>query len=219
MVGNYSVQDPMMAQSYPILAVEGGPDPSRPSFTAKSTAYLSGNRINRSTTLADWSLVYNANDLLEAARDGGLPYGAGRRPRQAVATRHDFPPITYVASVDALTDDLARSAGAFPRDPMDRRLMSFPLTRKFSPAPISENPAGDTLALAFKSPPTAQTDSDGDGMPDLWERASGLNPSDARDGNATGLSQSKMGIAGYTNLEVYLHQLHVRRVTDPTATR
>lgn len=46
----------------------------------------------------------------------------------------------------------------------------------------------------------APKDSDGDGMPDEWEKAHGLNP-DAADGSAYNLSSQ------YTNLEVYLNDL------------
>lgn len=45
-------------------------------------------------------------------------------------------------------------------------------------------------------------DSDGDGIPDVWETAHGLQPHNASDGNATTLSRE-----GYTNLEVYLNSL------------
>lgn len=61
-----------------------------------------------------------------------------------------------------------------------------------------------------KWPPLAQTeaksDTDGDGMPDEWETANGLNSNDKNDGNAIGES-------GYTNLEVYLNAI----VADITA--
>lgn len=50
------------------------------------------------------------------------------------------------------------------------------------------------------------TDTDGDGIPDSWETANGLNPNDASDGNITGDS-------GYTMLEEYLNSL----VADITA--
>lgn len=44
-----------------------------------------------------------------------------------------------------------------------------------------------------------QPDSDGDGMPDAWETAHGLNPADASDAAAYSLNKS------YTNIEVYLN--------------
>lgn len=45
-----------------------------------------------------------------------------------------------------------------------------------------------------------QKDSDGDGMPNQWERSRGLNPKDPSDGIQTNSD-------GYTNLEVYLNSL------------
>ena len=52
---------------------------------------------------------------------------------------------------------------------------------------------GDTVAV----------DTDGDGMPDAWETAHGLNPADATDGNLCTLSALN---AGYTNLEYFLNE-------------
>lgn len=46
----------------------------------------------------------------------------------------------------------------------------------------------------------APADTDGDGMPDAWEKANGLDPEDATDGPATAEN-------GYTNLENYLNSL------------
>ncbi len=50
--------------------------------------------------------------------------------------------------------------------------------------------------------PASLVDTDGDGMPDVWEEANGLNPNNAADGKTTTLSKQ-----GYTNLEVYLNSL------------
>ena len=47
----------------------------------------------------------------------------------------------------------------------------------------------------------APADTDGDGMPDEWEKKNGLNPNDAADGAVYGLSKE------YTNLEVYMNSL------------
>ncbi len=46
----------------------------------------------------------------------------------------------------------------------------------------------------------AKVDTDGDGIPDEWETANGLNPNDAKDGAAKAEN-------GYTNLENYLNSL------------
>lgn len=47
---------------------------------------------------------------------------------------------------------------------------------------------------------TPRVDTDGDGMPDDWEKAHGLNPNDAKD--ATVITES-----GYENIEVYINDL------------
>ncbi|MBQ6786335.1 MAG: hypothetical protein IJO85_01285 [Lachnospiraceae bacterium] len=63
-------------------------------------------------------------------------------------------------------------------------------------------------------------DSDGDGMPDAWEKEKGLDAENAEDGSETSeLSEEILGIAGYTNLEVYLSSLvDVEHVAEnPTA--
>lgn len=52
----------------------------------------------------------------------------------------------------------------------------------------------------------AKADTDGDGMPDEWETANGLNPNDASDGTIKNAE-------GYTNLELYLNSI----VADITA--
>ena len=48
---------------------------------------------------------------------------------------------------------------------------------------------------------TGPKDTDGDGIPDEWETANGLNPKSKADGSKYTLSKT------YTNLEVYLNSL------------
>ncbi len=52
----------------------------------------------------------------------------------------------------------------------------------------------------------ARPDTDGDGIPDEWEKANGLDPTDAKDGKI-------IGADGYSNLEHYLNSL-VAHITE-----
>lgn len=206
MVGNYSIQRPI-SQCYGLVAVELGSDPTRPSFTAASSVFFSDNRMNR-TNRTDYELIYNANDYCDVAAANALPWGnsATTRPPQGKDARLPFPQVTYEPSGPALATRLAARAGAFPRDPMDTRVLGYVGSSTFDPAPININPAGDALSLAFATAPAAQVDTDRDGIPDTWEIANHLNPNDPSDAQQTGLSMAVLGTAGYTNLEVYLHQ-------------
>jgi hypothetical protein len=55
-------------------------------------------------------------------------------------------------------------------------------------------------------------DDDGDGIDDAWERQNGLDPTREGDGRETHLSRSMLGVDGYTNLEVPLHELASARL-------
>ena len=146
------------------------------------------------------------------ALGGAVPRYCARCQPFARSARHSFPTVTYHSSADVRDYMLAR-VGAFPRDPMDRRLMTPVSTGTIEPSARNVNPAGDTFALDFAadSPPSAPVDTEDDGMPDAWEIAHGLNP-DVQDHNGTQLSVPLTGVAGYTNLECYLNELADSRV-------
>jgi hypothetical protein len=101
-----------------------------------------------------------------------------------------------------------RSAGAsLTRDAIDARIIQSLVHRTGSPIDSQSKyrEADGTIAgiddVKSQRRPTG-FDSDGDGMPDEFEREHGLAPNDAGDGKATTLSD-----VGYTNLEVYLNTL------------
>ena len=164
--------------------------------------YVSGNRMNLYPGLSDYQLFYCCNDfnsVTDPADSSGL---AQRR-----TIRNAFPAITYTPT-DQLRSVLLNTAGAWPRDPMDTRLLGFVAAGTISSAPPDTNPAGDALLPAYSgSAPAAPADTDSDGMPDAWETANGLNP------NAASPNSTQLSAQGYTDLEVYLQELSASRIT------
>jgi hypothetical protein len=162
--------------------------------------FVSGNKMNRYAQYADYQLFYCCNDFNTNAPNTNL--GAA----QKLTSRNAFPLISPTIATD-LKEYAIKNVGAFPRDPMDRRLIN----------PISQNLLAtqaingvdyfnDAFQLDFTTQPIAPTDSDNDGMPNDWETNNGLNPS-VQDHNGTQLSKKFTGIEGYTNLECYLNKL------------
>ena len=168
---------------------------------ARNELFVSGNKMNLYPSRSDYQLFYCCNDYpAETSPD------ATSRRAQARITRHPFPTITYTPT-DQLRTYLLTNAGAWPRDPMDTRLMSFVASNTISGAAPNTNPAGDALRPAFTGPaPAAPTDTDSDGMPDAWEITKGTNPSVANTHART------LSAVGYTDLEVYLNELSTSRI-------
>ena len=115
---------------------------------------------------------------------------------------------------------LAYGGASLYRDDVDSRNMeevrtgtavyTGPVTKKPGQLDFINDPEGEQ-SEAYPSFPklssenrAADFDTDGDGMPDEWESANGLNPNDAADGNAYTLDTEK---GWYTNVEVYMNSI------------
>ncbi|MFV2009957.1 MULTISPECIES: cellulose binding domain-containing protein [unclassified Micromonospora] len=107
------------------------------------------------------------------------------------------PPVTTDSAGAAYARVLAQG-GAMPwrRDSVDRRIIDS--VRQQNGRII--NNVSDVGGWPTLVSEPAPTDTDSDGMPDYWEQALGLNPSNAADRNNT-------DAAGYTMLENYLNWL------------
>lgn len=168
---------------------------------ADNQLYVSDNQLSLYPSWSDYQLFYCCNDFAQEGPNGDL--GVAQRR----STRHPFPAVAYVSSTQLLTR-VAAQVGAWPTDPLDRRWRDS-ARAGLPPAVDWGTPlANDDFDLDFNpgQPPAAPADTDGDGMPDAFELANGLNPANATDRNGTQLALACMGMAGYTNLECYLHQ-------------
>lgn len=131
-----------------------------------------------------------------------------------------FADITTQTAADAFESVLNDAGCSIRRDAVDKRIIDE--TRRGTASLTGSRAADATAKKGFidtqadailpgsKSPwPVlkasskqikALRDSDGDGIPDKWEKANGLNPNDPTDGSASTPS-------GYTNLELYINSL------------
>lgn len=203
-VGNLRRDDPNDSLSFGLLAIEPPPD-----LRGASTLFLSGNRIV-GASLMDYPLIYNNNDFADGFATMGTPWYSSL-PSWRRTTRSDFPAITY-HDVDDLQTFVQANVGAFPRDRFDERMVGYLASNTVDGRDVVvttditvQNPENDLASLGPF--PAAPADTDGDGMSNAWETSMGLNPNLASDGTLTTLSEAELGVAGYTNLEVYLDWL------------
>ena len=75
------------------------------------------------------------------------------------------------------------------------------LVRQITEMILIDSP-DDVGGYKVYKPAKVSTDTDGDGIPDRWERRHGLNPNNAQDGSEYSLLHKDL-----TNLEVYLNGL------------
>lgn len=169
--------------------------------------YMAGNRIEGSANAAK-----NTNNYL------GLDMSAYPSTVRADSTLFvsatpfsiSKPVVTETAQQAYLS--VLAGAGAFPRDPVDLRIVNEVRSgtasgKGTSPSSPFLNQAKGIIdhPSAVGGYPTYNTyntilDSDADGMDDAWEQSKGLDPSNPLDRNT-------LVTSGYTALEVYLNSL------------
>jgi SpoVK/Ycf46/Vps4 family AAA+-type ATPase len=110
-------------------------------------------------------------------------------------------PVTQSAD-EVMNLVLERAGASLVRDAADERVIAGVKDRT-NRRIDSQDDVGGWPRL---DPGTPLPDSDGDGMPDAWEKKHALNPRNPGDGN-------RVGRGGYTNLERYLDE-----ITRPAAT-
>ncbi|MBX7207270.1 MAG: hypothetical protein K1X78_03070 [Verrucomicrobiaceae bacterium] len=122
---------------------------------------------------------------------GDVPKEKFVQPAEFVAEKDR--PVTQSAS-EAYELILKKAGASKARDAADQRVIAGVKDRTHRRID-SQNEVGGWPKLKSGA---AAKDSDGDGIPDEWEKAQGLSPNDSADGNATQKD-------GYTNLEHYLN--------------
>ncbi len=111
-------------------------------------------------------------------------------------------PYTATSAQEAYMEVLNNAGASYFRDPHDQRLVNEVISGKGGFI-NSDEEAGGANKEVFTS---TYIDSDNDGLPDDYETANGLNPSDASD--SADIIQDETSIYnGYSNIEVYAGNL------------
>jgi pectate lyase len=161
-------------------AYVAGPNSEKPiAFQESNTlarAYFAGNSMNGAVPSDPWSLVVGV-----------------QAPGYRLTAPVDVAPVKPEPAAAGYERVLADAGASVWRDPVDRRVIEGVRTRA-GKIINSQDEVGGWPAL---SPGVAAPDRDGDGMPDAWETAHGLDPAQPDDGVARDLD-------GHTRLETYL---------------
>lgn len=145
----------------------------------EAKAYFAGNSMDGVVPADPWSLVTFT-----------IPEPAGYR----LAAPIEVAPVTPEPADKAYERVLADAGASVWRDPVDRRIVEGVRTRAGKVINTQADVGGWPDLPAGKP----AKDTDGDGMPDAWEAAHGLDPR-----KADGAALAKDG-SGWTNLELYL---------------
>lgn len=124
-----------------------------------------------------------------------------------------FSKVTNHTAEQAYEKVLEYAGASLRRDIIDQRITNevrtktstYTGSKDTNPRPGIIDTVGDTEGYVEMKSLEAWPDTDGDGIPDVWELAYGLNPNDSSDAAKINTAVDPNG--RYSNLEVYFHNL------------
>jgi autotransporter-associated beta strand protein len=145
--------------------------------------------------------IHQSNNLMDTNRNGVLDGGdlgwtAFRGTFTTNTTRFASPQVSTDGPAAAYVRVLSSAGASVARDAVDARIVSNVISQTGAIISSQDQVGGWPSLNSLPAP----ADTDQDGVPDFWERVTGLNPDDPADRN--GLSPN-----GYTQLEEYLNWL------------
>ncbi len=202
-VGNYFKYGPATKSTIKSKITQVDIDPSSAYGQRFGTYYITDNFVFGSAVVTqdNWN-------------SSGVTYASGV-DKAACKTSEPFAyfPVTQHTAETAFDKVLNYAGTSLSRDEVDSRIVTETRNGTATYKGSVSGKAGiidtqnDVGGWPIYNSTPAPLDSDGDGIPDAWEIANGLNPNLASDGNLTTLD------GNYTNLEVYLNEL-VKTITD-----
>ena len=185
----------------------------RPTLHIWGKYYVTGNvnPLHAAVTADNWT--YGIYEQVDAGNCDGT-WTQATKDSIKVETPIDYVAVTTQSAEQAYEKVLAYAGASLHRDAFDNQIISD--TREGKATATGSgldygyvNSQDDNTALVSLygsawptlNSGTAPSDSDNDGMPDVWETANGLNPNDASDATKTASG------TWYTNIELYANSL------------
>lgn len=177
-----------------------------------SRYYINGNYVDKYGENYDWKGVTSDNNGKMEFTDANNLYGQGAGA--TIPLKLDEPidagTVTTHSAAKAYEKVRLYAGASLARDAQDTRYSEEAgngtatykgsVTKRPGQIDLVADQGGYTLESAQRAD---GFDSDGDGMPDAWEKANGLNPNSAADASSYTLDPKGY----YTNLEVYTNSL------------
>lgn len=204
---------------------DSGTDPQNYSIYLTGNRFLNRDNSNYSTfSTNNWAGIrYNTSSgKTEANTRSNVPF-------EMLVNGVNVSTVASVESLDVSYDHVLDYAGAgistSQRPAIDQQVANETRSgtgtltgaRPYSQASAEQKATIDSYQMAtgvqYQYPNSilngAATDTDGDGMPDDWERARGLNPNSSKARDGTLESRGDYCGQGYTNIEYYINDLTV----------
>lgn len=210
MVNNYYKPGPATKKRERIFSPDKNKNPGTEVYNRWGRFFIDGNYVDGSTRATADNWTYGVYNQIHHSY-GTVP--DADKAAMKLAAPHAINNNVFTHSARQAYKCVLKLAGAsLKRDAVDTRIINSVKRKTYT----ANGSAGSMNGIidsqldvggwpVLKSEP-AKTDSDGDGMPDDWEKTHGLNPAKA---NANGRDLSK----DYDNVEVYLNGL-VKSITD-----
>ena len=175
--------------------------------------FVTGNYNTKYSSVNNDNWTYGIINQIDANGCDGT-FTAETKDSIKLAEPMDFVATTTHSADDAYDRVLDYAGASLSRDSFDELMVSDArngaasytgkgLSKGFVNSQDDNRPADaadDWSAWPTLNSTAAPIDTDGDGMPDEWEKSNGLDPSDPSDGKT-------IGTDGYSNLENYLNSL------------
>ena len=175
--------------------------------------FVTGNYNTKYSSVNNDNWTYGIINQIDASGCDGT-FTAETKDSIKLAEPMDFVATTTHSADDAYDRVLDYAGASLSRDSFDELMVSDArngaasytgkeLSKGFVNSQDDNRPddaAEDWSAWPTLNSTAAPVDTDGDGMPDEWEKSNGLDPSDPSDGKT-------IGTDGYSNLENYLNSL------------